>query len=58
VTAVDASGKVQRQGQVANQGAALRTVPGIGAYSAMVILAEIGEIERFPTKRRWPAMPG
>ncbi len=28
----------------------LQTVPGIGAYSAMVILAEIGEIGRFPTK--------
>ena len=29
----------------------LQTIPGIGAYSAMVILAEIGDIRRFPTKK-------
>ncbi len=29
----------------------LQTIPGIGAYSAMVILAEIGEVGRFPDKK-------
>jgi transposase len=36
----------------------LETVPGIGAYSAMVILAEIGEIERFPTKQALASYAG
>lgn len=30
----------------------LMTIPGIGGYSAMVLLAEIGEIGRFPDKRQ------
>ena len=29
----------------------LRTIPGIGEYSAMLLLAEIGDIERFPSKQ-------
>jgi len=36
----------------------LQTVPGIGAYSAMVILAEVGEIERFGTKRALASYAG
>jgi transposase len=36
----------------------LQTVPGIGAYSAMVILAEVGEIERFATKRALASYAG
>jgi transposase len=36
----------------------LQTVPGIGAYSAMVILAEAGEIERFPSKRALASYAG
>jgi len=36
----------------------LQTVPGIGAYSAMVILAEIGEIGRFATKRSLASYAG
>ena len=36
----------------------LQTVPGIGAYSAMVILAEIGEIERFSSKRALASYAG
>ncbi len=30
----------------------LRSIPGIGAYSALVLLAEIGPIERFASKRQ------
>lgn len=36
----------------------LQTVPGIGPYSAMVILGEVGEIERFQTKRALASYAG
>jgi transposase len=36
----------------------LETIPGIGAYSAMVILAEIGDIARFPTKKSLASYAG
>jgi len=36
----------------------LETVPGIGPYSAMVILGEVGEIERFQSKRALASYAG
>jgi transposase len=36
----------------------LQTVPGIGAYSAMVILAEVGDIARFDSKRALASYAG
>jgi transposase len=36
----------------------LQTVPGIGAYAAMVILAELGDVERFPTKQALASYAG
>lgn len=36
----------------------LQTVPGIGAYSAMVILAEIGDVHRFASKRALASYAG
>ncbi|MFZ1012055.1 MAG: IS110 family transposase [Terracidiphilus sp.] len=36
----------------------LQSVPGIGAYSAMVILAEIGDIQRFGNKRALASYAG
>jgi transposase len=36
----------------------LQTMPGIGPYSAMVILAEVGEIERFQNKRALASYAG
>lgn len=36
----------------------LQTVPGIGAYSAMVMLAEIGDVERFPSKQALASYAG
>lgn len=36
----------------------LQTVPGIGAYSAMVILGEIGDMERFQNKRALASYAG
>jgi len=36
----------------------LQTVPGIGPYAAMVILAEVGEVGRFATKRALASYAG
>jgi transposase len=36
----------------------LQTVPGIGAYAAMVILAEVGDVERFQHKRALASYAG
>jgi transposase len=36
----------------------LRSVPGIGAYAAMVILAEVGAVERFENKRALASYAG
>lgn len=36
----------------------LQTIPGIGAYSAMVILAEVGDIGRFASKRSLASYAG
>ncbi len=36
----------------------LQTIPGIGAYSAMVILAEVGDVRRFASKRALASYAG
>lgn len=36
----------------------LQTIPGIGAYSAMVILAEIGDVRRFASKKSLASYAG
>jgi transposase len=36
----------------------LQTVPGIGAYAAMVIVAELGDVERFGSKRALASYAG
>lgn len=36
----------------------LRTIPGIGIFSALLILAEIGEISRFPTAKQLVSYSG
>jgi transposase len=36
----------------------LETVPGIGAYAAMVILAEVGDVKRFQNKRALASYAG
>ena len=37
---------------------ALRTLPGVGEFTALVMLAEIGDITRFPTARKLAAWAG
>ena len=36
----------------------LTTLPGVGQFTALVMLAEIGDISRFPAPVSWPAGPG
>ncbi|MGA2888939.1 MAG: transposase [Terracidiphilus sp.] len=36
----------------------MQTVPGIGAYAAMVILAELGDVQRFQNKRALASYAG
>jgi transposase len=36
----------------------LRTLPGVGEFTTLVMLAEIGDITRFPSAANWPAGPG
>jgi transposase len=54
----------QRQKQLEAQAACdprvrwLTTIPGIGAYLAAVIVAEIGDVQRFPTKKALASYAG
>jgi transposase len=43
---------------VGQQVAALQAIPGIGLLSAMTLVAEIGDIARFPTSRKLCAWAG
>src|SRR4029077_11226202 len=36
----------------------LRTLPGVGEFTALVMLAEIGDISRFPTARKLASWAG
>jgi transposase len=37
---------------------ALRTLPGVGEFTALVMVAEIGDITGFPAPASWPPGPG
>lgn len=50
--------ELERMAQADVRARWLQTVPGIGAYSAMVILAEVGDISRFETKRALASYAG
>lgn len=43
---------IERMVKLDSQAQLLITMPGIGAYSALLILSEIGDIQRFPDSRR------
>lgn len=42
---------IKDQAAAAHQAQLLQTMPGIRAYSALLILSEIGDIQRFPDSR-------
>jgi transposase len=47
----EATTTIDAQCQADPQAQLLRTIPGIGAYAALLILSEIGEVHRFPDSR-------
>ena len=47
----EATATIDAQCQADPQAQLLRTIPGIGAYAALLILSEIGDVYRFPDSR-------
>ena len=54
---IDGELRAARQGRPAGQGAD-RTLPGVGQFTALVMLAEIGDITRFPSARKLASWAG
>lgn len=50
--------ELERMAKVDARARFLQTVPGIGPYAAMVILAELGDVERFGNKRALASYAG
>lgn len=46
-----ATATIEAQAQADPQAQRLQTIPGIGPYSALLILSEIGDVHRFPDSR-------
>ncbi len=44
--------KLDKQIELSEEGQRLQSIPGIGIYSALLILSEIGEIDRFPGAKK------
>ena len=51
-------GELERLAKADARARCLQTVPGIGPYAAMVILAEVGDVERFGNKRALASYAG
>lgn len=51
-------GKIKRQVKLSEEAELLKTVPGIGPYTALLIAAEIGDIGRFPTSHELTSYAG
>jgi len=52
------AGEIDRRATIDDRVAVLCQIRGIGRYTAMLVIAEIGEIERFPTARHLCAWAG
>ena len=50
--------EVRRRARQSCEAKRLRTIPGVGAFSALLILAEVGEIRRFPDARHLVSYAG
>ena len=50
--------ELERMARADGRARCLQTMPGIGAYAAMVILAELGNVERFGSKRALASYAG
>ena len=54
----EVSREVDRQARLTPEAKLLQTVPGIGPYTALLILAEIGDISRFPSPKQLVSYAG
>lgn len=43
--------EIRQRGQASRQAQALETIPGIGPFIALLLVAEIGDLRRFPTPK-------
>lgn len=50
--------KIEKIARMKKETILLETIPGIGYYGAMIIYAEIGDIDRFPTSKHLQAYSG
>jgi transposase len=50
--------EIARRAEADPQARLLKTIPGVGNYTAMVLLAEIGEVKRFPDHRHLVSYAG
>jgi transposase len=53
-----ANAEVRRRARQSCDAKRLRTIPGVGAFSALLILAEVGEIQRFPDAKHLVSYAG
>jgi transposase len=51
-------GELHRHAKAGTRVKMLRTLPGVGEFTALVMLAEIGDISRFPSARKLAAWAG
>jgi transposase len=51
-------GELRRHAKADPRVKTLTTLPGVGQFTALVMLAEIGDISRFPSARKLAAGPG
>ncbi len=51
-------GELHQRAKADPRAKVVRTLPGVGEFTALVMLAEIGDITRFPSAASWPAGPG
>jgi len=54
----EVSDEIDERAELSQQAKLLMTIPGIGPYSALLILAEIGDIKRFPDARHLVSYAG
>ncbi len=52
------SAEVDSRARADDRVAVLRQIPGVGRYTAMLLLAEVGEVSRFPNARKLCAWAG
>ena len=54
----EASQKIEQRAEQDPQAQLLRTIPGVGYYTALLLIAELGDVARFPTAKHVVAYHG